>query len=166
MILDFFPTPPRMPVPAVWTTGFSDDARFIDEAAHEGLRQFHRADSLDDGRRAVQAAIRDQLRACGRPGWDGYRAEPVRPETGEYAHQFIDALPYGLPMPTVGAETDGHLTVEWYRTPSRVLSVSISPERELHYAALLGTARRNGTEPFLGAVPEDVLELVRRVMLA
>jgi hypothetical protein len=70
-------------------------------------------------------------------------------------------------MPTVGAEADGHLALDWYASPSRVVSVSISPEGDVHYAALLGGAgRRSGTEAFLGDVPSDLLELIRRIALS
>jgi hypothetical protein len=151
----------------VWTTGVSGDARFIDSTARESIRELSRAYSLDDGRLRVQGALVEQYAECSHRGWDGYGAEPVRQDTFRNAYRFIEALPHGFPMPTVGAEADGHLTLEWYRNPSRVVSVSVSPESDLHYAALLGgTARRNGTEPFLGEVPADLLQIIRRVVSA
>ena len=69
-------------------------------------------------------------------------------------------------MPSIGAEPDGQITVEWYRSPQRTLSVSISPDGELHYAALLGSAKTCGTEPFTGAVPNVVADLIHRVTAA
>ena len=70
-------------------------------------------------------------------------------------------------MPTVGAESDGDITLEWYSSPEKVISVSISPDGDLNYASLLGTSsRRNGAEPFLGEVPSDLLNLIRRVVQA
>jgi hypothetical protein len=156
-------TPPAM----VWTAGVSGDARFIDSTARESIQGLSRAYSLDDGRMRVQEALVEQFEECSQRGWDGYGAEPVRDDTYRNAYRFIEALPHGFPMPTVGAEADGHLTLEWYRNPSRVVSVSVSPEGDLHYAALLGgTARRNGTEPFLGDVPADLLQIIRRVLFA
>jgi hypothetical protein len=151
----------------VWTVGLSGDARFIDLNAQESIQKLSRAYSLDDGRMRVQTALAEQLEECSQSGWDGYGAEPVIEDTYRNAYHFIEALPRGFPMPTVGAEADGHLTLEWYSSPSRVVSVSVSPEGDLHYAALLGgTARRNGTEPFLGDVPTDLLQIIRRVVFA
>jgi hypothetical protein len=67
-------------------------------------------------------------------------------------------------MPSVGAEPDGHLTLEWYQSPKRVLSVSVGPAGELNYAALLGeTSRRTGTEIFQNRVPADLLQLIHQV---
>jgi hypothetical protein len=41
--------------------------------------------------------------------------------------------------------------------------VSISPDGELHYAALLGSAKTSGTEPFVGDVPKVICDLIARV---
>ena len=103
---------------------------------------------------------------CREPNWDGYGAQAVREETYDLAHQFLAALPLSTPLPSIGAEPDGHLTAEWYRSPQRTLSVSISPDGELHIAALLGSAKTYGTEPFTGAVPKVVTDLIHRVTAA
>jgi hypothetical protein len=100
---------------------------------------------------------------CREPSWDGYGAQSVREETYDLAHQFLAALPLSTPVPSIGAEPDGHITAEWYRSPQRTLSVSISPEGELHFAALLGSAKTYGTESFIGAVPKVLADLIRRV---
>lgn len=156
------------PPPAiVRTVGFSNDAQFIESKAQNSFKDLRKAYSLDDGRMRVQEALVDQFDNCSQHGWDGYGAEPVRQETYNNAYRFIEALPHGFPMPGIGAEADGHLTLEWYRNPSRVVSVSVSPDGDLHYAALLGrTSRFNGTEPFLGDVPANLLQVIRRVVSA
>jgi len=100
---------------------------------------------------------------CCEPNWDGYGAQAVCDETYHLAHQFVAALPLGTPVPSIGADPDGHLTVEWYRSPQRTLSVSISPDGELHYAALLGTGRICGTEAFRDKIPQVLSELIARV---
>jgi hypothetical protein len=100
---------------------------------------------------------------CARPGWDGYGAEEVSPETIAIAKQFLDALAPRLPTPTVGAEPDGQITFEWSRSPRDVLSVSVGPCNFLHYAALLGAGRRQGTELFCGSVPESIVGLIDQV---
>ena len=103
---------------------------------------------------------------CREPNWDGYGAQPVSDETYRLAYEFLTALPLDTPAPSVGAEPDGHLTVEWYRSPERTLSVSISPDGDLHFAALLGSAKTYGTEPFTDAVPKVVTDLIQRVTAA
>ncbi len=100
---------------------------------------------------------------CREPNWDGFSAQPVSDETYHLAVEFLKALRFGTPAPSIGAEPDGHLTVEWYRSPQRTLSVSISPHGELHFAALLGLAKAYGTEPFIGEVPKFICDLIDQV---
>ena len=100
---------------------------------------------------------------CREPNWDGYGAQSVREETYHLAYEFLTALPLSTMVPSIGAEPDGHLTVEWYRSPQRTLSVSISPNGYLHYAALLGSAKTSSTEPFVGDVPKVICDLIARV---
>jgi len=103
---------------------------------------------------------------CRETNWDGFGAAPVSERTFELASDFLRSLPLGTTAPSLGAEPDGHLTLEWYRSPRRILSVSISPEGDLHYAALIGAGKSYGTEPFYGEVPEVIVNLIRRVLAA
>ncbi|MBI1902176.1 MAG: hypothetical protein HYS13_13835 [Planctomycetia bacterium] len=83
------------------------------------------------------------------------------------AYVFLtEALPLGFPAPSIGAEPDGDLTLEWHCSPRRTLSVSVSPEGDLDYAGLFGPNRTYGTEVFYGEVPETILRLIRRVYSA
>ena len=119
---------------------------------------------LDNGK--VFEELLKTFEECREPNWDGYGAQSVREETYDLAHQFLTALPLRTPVPSIGAEPDGQITVEWYRSPERTLSVSISPDGDLHYAALLGSAKTCCTEPFTGAVPKVVADLIHRVTAA
>ena len=103
---------------------------------------------------------------CREPNWDGYGAQAVREETYHLAHQFLAALPLSMQVLSIGAAPDRHITVEWYRSLQRTLSVSISPEGNLHFAALLGSAKSYSTEPFTGAVLKVVADLIHRVTAA
>ncbi len=100
---------------------------------------------------------------CRHSDWDGFGALAVTQETLRTAYCFLEALPLGFPAPSIGAEPDGHLTLEWHRSPRRTLSVSVSPDGELHYSALFGSSRAFGAEPFIGEIPEAVLTNIRRV---
>ena len=97
---------------------------------------------------------------CREPNWDGYGARPVLDTTYQLAQKFLEVLPRGTPPPSIGAEPDGHLTVEWHRSSERTLSVSISPNGVLHYAALLGQERICGTETFQARMPQALSDLI------
>jgi hypothetical protein len=148
------------------TAGSSVSAHDIANLAMEGLRHFYQPLSRSRSRQAVMNDLVSALEECSRPGWDGHHAEAVSQETYRRAYVFVEGFPPELPLPTVGVEPDGQLTLEWHRNPRRTLSVSIGPSGELHYSALIGPSSAYGTEYFLGDVPQSLLELIRRVYLA
>ena len=157
---------PQLSYGAAPTRGASDEARFIARESEEGRRRLRETQSIGLGADRAFEELFVVARECRAANWDGYGAEAVQEETYWQAYQFLGALPLGIPAPTAGAEADGHLTLEWYQNPGRVLSVSISPNGMIYYAALIGSSKRSGTEPFLGEVPEDVLHIIRRVFSA
>ena len=99
---------------------------------------------------------------CSREGWDGYGAEPVRPGTVAQAGRFLDALPKQFPVPAPGVEPDGCVTLEWYESPDWIVSVSVSPDCRLDYAAILGTLKQHGSCVFADAIPATVLDLIKQ----
>lgn len=150
--------------PAILPRGVSPTAAYIDKVSRVNQQYFAHTAAF-----SKQPAI-DELVAtwaeCKTPNWDGYNAFPAKEETLNYTYAVIQALPLGFPLPSVGAEPDGHLTLEWYHDPHWTISVSISPEGVLYYAALLGNSDPRGSEPFLGEIPKRLLNLIQEVALA
>jgi hypothetical protein len=141
--------------------GSSDAARYIDGAAAKCRMRLQSSSAL--GSSSVVDDLADIWEDCRHPGWDGYDAVPVSQDTLRNAYQFLEDYAMGWPRPSVGAEPDGQITFEWHHGPRRTLSVSVTPDGNLHYAALLGPNRRYGTEAFFGEVPAVVLDLVSQV---
>jgi hypothetical protein len=100
---------------------------------------------------------------CTKQGWDGYNAIPVSPATIELAKSIIAVFPYNMYCPEISAEPDGHVSFEWYRSPLRVLSISITQDGDIHYAALIGSAKAYGTEQFKGTFPHVILDIIQRI---
>lgn len=98
---------------------------------------------------------------CREANWDGYQALPVEQETYAAAYALIESLPLGFPRPSIGAEPDGQVTLEWYNSPQRSLSVSVDPDGLLHYAGLYGPNKRYGTLVFFSTAPGELIQLVR-----
>jgi hypothetical protein len=96
-------------------------------------------------------------------GWDGHNALPVAAGSIEHAVHFVESLPATITAPSVGAEPDGQVTLEWYRSPRCVISVSVSPEGDLHYAALMGRNRHYGTIAS-GEAADSIVSLAERVI--
>jgi hypothetical protein len=148
---------------AVPTRASSETARYLAAEFSEHRRRLRASNSLGLGVAIATEEVARVVQECSTANWDGYGAAAIQEETFDRACAFLEALPLGIPAPSVGAEPDGHLTLEWYRSPRLTLSVSISPEGDLHYAALIGPAKAYGTEPFLGEVPQVILDLIQRV---
>ena len=135
-------------------------AELIDRAARRS-REVFRDSTL--GPRETLEELGEVWEECRYPGWDGYGALPVEQDTLRAAYSLIESLPFRFPRPSIGAEPDGQLTLEWRTSPHRVLSVSVDPDGYLHYAGLFGTNKRYGTLTYFSTVPPEVLQLVREL---
>src|SRR4030095_2307577 len=107
-------------------SGFSGDQLMLFDPGIQGLdispARTHMA--LDSGQDVFEELLKT-FEECRQPNWDGYEAQPVREETYRLAHRFLASLPLSIPVPSISAEPDGQITVEWHRSPQRTLSVSI-----------------------------------------
>lgn len=144
--------------------GTSQTARFIAKETQEGCKQLQESYILGQQGKGSFNELYQVFEGCRHPNWDGYGAAPVSVHTFRSTYEFLEALPLGTPAPSVGAEPDGQHTLEWYRSPRQILSVSVSPEGELHYAALIGDSKHYGTEPFYGEAPKAIVDLIHRVL--
>jgi hypothetical protein len=115
------------------------------------------------GHQAALEELWDVWDECREANWDGYDAYPVRQETYQAAYLLIESLPLGFPRPSIGAEPDGQITLEWYKSQRRCLSVSVDPDGFLHYAGLYGPNKRYGTMTFNGDEPTELISLVRDI---
>jgi hypothetical protein len=129
----------------------------------DGVRYLQSAQSLGSKRTEAFNELCSAAEECKEANWDAHGAAPISNQTYLQAYRFVEILPPNSLDFTVGAEPDGHLTLEWHRSPRRTFSVSISPEGELHYAALMGRRSRYGTEFFFGEVPRVILHLISEV---
>ena len=112
------------------------------------------------------AELNDVILDCSLNDWDGYGAKAVRIHAFTAARRFIESLPSGFPMPAISADPEGCVTFEWRKSPRRVLLVSVHPNFHVDYAAIFGTAKQYGSEPFFTEVPESLKGIVRRVFAA
>jgi hypothetical protein len=144
--------------------GVSPTAAYIDQISQVKQQYFARTAAFS--KQPVIDELAETWAECRVPNWDGYDAYPVKASTLNYTYAVIQALPLGFPLPSVGAEPDGHLTLEWYRHRHWTISVSVSPEGVLYYAALLGNSDPRGSELFLEKIPKRLLSLIQEVALA
>jgi preprotein translocase subunit Sss1 len=135
-------------------------ADWIDQTARKPRQEFRQSVL---GHQEAFEELAEVWEECRKPGWDGYGARAAEQETLRNTYQVIEALPLGFPRPSISAQPDGQLTLEWYRSPTRTLSISIDPDGYIHYAGLFGVEKHFGTVPFLGGLPAKVVQLASEV---
>lgn len=147
------------------STGFSPTARRVCEMRVEAREAPLRATGQYAWPQAQLASALDDLwEQTRQTGWDGHDALPVQADTYLLARQVIQSLPARIPAPELSAEPDGQISLEWYRSPTQLLSVSIDPNGSLHYAAMMGGRTAYGTEPFYGDYPTKLSETAYQIM--
>src|SRR2546427_11565723 len=97
---------------------------------------------------------------CSQENWDGYGAAAVSTAAVANAARLIRVLPAQLPPPDPGAEPDRCVTLEWYTSPSWLVSVSVLPEDRLDYAAWLGNRKEHGSWNFMNEAPASLVALL------
>ena len=141
--------------------GESESTRYIDTVIKKSKQHLHNTTSF--GKEAVYDELNSILKECKEANWDGNNALPVEEATSEKTRYFIKALPLHIPLPSVGVEPDGQLTLEWHRDLRWTLSISISPEGTIHYAALFNDDSIWGSENFSGTISTNLLNLIQKV---
>lgn len=152
------------PITAVTSGGASETACFITVQRQKWRGRLQDSYALGQQAKGSINELYNVFVECRGANWDGYGAVPISMQAFQFAYEVLEALPLGTPAPSVGVEPDGHITLEWYRSPRYTLSISVSPEGELHYAALIGASKAYGTEPFFGDVSKEIMDLIQRVI--
>lgn len=87
------------------------------------------------------------------------------PVSLERAATFLRLLPKDMPQPVV-REFAHSLVLDFVKTRTNFVTVSIRPTGHLHYVGENGTSTQNGWAEFDGtAVPPEILKAIRRVAL-
>ncbi len=138
-------------------------ARYIDQEVEEVSNYLHRSNTLGLIGRGTFQELESTFEECSLKGWDGERAEPITEQVLLHAKIFLWSFPLGFESPEIGAEPDGAITLEWYRSPARVISISINPGGRLYFAAIIGGDQRHGDGFALFEVSKDLVELIEDV---
>ena len=145
------------------TAGYSHSAQYVRDRMLTAFQDLQRPEFYFTSLKKALYDLQELMYITNNDSWDGYQAKAVPAESFERAVSFLAALPGSVEVPSVSVEPDGHVSFEWYKSPHRTLSVSVSPEGDLHYAALVGPSKAFGTEVFAGRLPDQIHDLIDRV---
>ncbi|QYK49088.1 MAG: hypothetical protein KF838_04375 [Phycisphaeraceae bacterium] len=144
-------------------SGLSDESVYVD------MRLSMLREPLKDSRSIGVQALLDDLYLladeCGKANWDGHGAVPVSPDALANAEAFIRCLRMDLREASLGATSKGWVTIQWGVGPRWTLSIAVTADGWLHWAALFGSERAHGTTPFLGSIPKNLVERIQRACI-
>jgi hypothetical protein len=138
-------------------------ADFIGQQIENCLNMLQDSNALGFAAKGTFQQLDEVFEECSSGGWDGERAKPISVEVLRNAERFLSSFPLGMEAPEVGAEPDGAITLEWYRSPNKVISISINPDGWIYYAALIGTSKRHGADYSLMGISDDLLKIILQV---
>lgn len=143
-------------------SGESLDVRAVDEAiANEEISEEDKR--LRHFGRTFRALI-ECLKETSDENWDGYGASAINWESFKNALQFILNLPLEVPPPDVSVDPDGEISLEWYRNPRKIFSVSIGADGTLAYAGIWEKEEEHGTVYWKrGKLPRQILNWIRKI---
>ncbi len=143
------------------TFGLSDAAHLLEKTQGSILERYRQAVTVS------RQGVLDSIFAAWQDADETWKLsegeQVIREEVRETACHFVQALPIGCPLPSVTGEPDGHINLEWYRSPRRLLTLSIAPNGRLHWAALIGSEDPRGSCQFINRVPKSLLYYLSRV---
>lgn len=136
---------------------------FVGHRVEIVVRDSEPSQELDDARTALLKTLRETWQQCQQSNWNGEGAEAISPETHDVARRLLESLPSDMPLPSISAEPDGQLNFEWYQSPRRLLSASISSNGTLYWAALIGSEDPRGSCQFVDQFPQTLLYWIGQV---
>ena len=136
---------------------------FVGHRVEIVVRESDQSDDADAARRAAMESLDEIWQRCQHENWDGEGGDAIQAETRKVACRLLAALPNGWPLPSISPEPDGHLNFEWYQAPRRMLSVSISSDGTLYWAALIGSEDPRGSCEFVDQFPQTLLYWIGQV---
>jgi hypothetical protein len=143
----------------------SETAIFVAQQRRNNLEHLQESNALGFVAKGVFQHLEEVFEECSTVGWDGEQAKPISGEVLLYAQKFLNSFPLGIEAPEISAESDGAITLEWYRSPNRVLSISINPNGWVYYAAIMGTSKRHGSDFALMGISRDLLNLISQITM-
>ena len=79
------------------------------------------------------------------------------------ARRLLDTLPNGLPIPEVGLDPDGEVSLDWIRSNRTLVSVSAGVTDDLSFAARFDDGTSYGVIRHTAAFPLAVVDMLRRL---
>jgi hypothetical protein len=143
----------------------SPEADTVHKAATKVAESTEQSIALFGAKAVALSQLAAMAAECADDGWDGDVAVGIDPVALSSAKRLVRALPDDVPVPEFSPEPDGSISLDWIRSRTRLLSLSIGRSDRLAYAWLDGTDKGHGVARFDGRnVPSRVLEAIEGIV--
>jgi hypothetical protein len=143
----------------------SPEAEAVRRAAAEVAQSAERSLALFGAKSVALSQLAAVAADCAEDGWDGGAAVAIDPIALLLTRRFIRALPENAPLPEFSPEPDGSISLDWVRSRTRLLSLSIGRSDRLAYAWLDGADKGHGVARYDGwNIPPRVLEAIAGIV--
>lgn len=144
-------------------TGFSREAILVASEKQSLAERLMETVTFGERDRDVLSRLLSVISETANEGWDGYGALPVSFRSYLKTMKFLCTLPGSVKLPEVSADPDGSMSMEWYRSPEWLVSISIDGNGKLDYAAIFGDRKYHGSMYFADEIDKEVLNHIGRV---
>ena len=103
------------------------------------------------------AALIELYQRCRVADWNGEDADAITIEVLVEAKKLLDLLPSSIPTPEFLPEPTGAIAFEWYQGRNRVYVLSVSGNKTIEFAGLLGLGNEiHGKANFEESLPQII----------
>ncbi|HOF33645.1 MAG TPA: hypothetical protein PKU84_13485 [Spirochaetota bacterium] len=145
------------------TQGISAEALSIDESKKSISNRLLDTFTMGERSRIILTRVVELTSIASVRGWDGYDGLPVTYGTHYYARRFMFRLPEHLPLPELSADPDGAISMEWYRMPDWIFSISIDDTGKLDYSGIFADKKVSGSSFFVEEIDSDIIDYIGRI---
>ncbi len=144
------------------SSGVSGEAEFLEQSSTDLARHAERSEALFGGKAQVLTELAMLASECSQAGWDGYDALPVSAVIAKRTADLIRALPADVSMPSIAAQPDAGISLEWSRGRLQTAALSVDAVGRVSYAWILGDDRGHAAgTTHAGQLSPRILEVIR-----
>jgi hypothetical protein len=154
---------PSITIPLIISNSSGPEAGLIAGQREGSFDILQESNALGFAAKGAFPQLLEVFEECSSEGWDGEQAKAISVEVLQCTIRFLNSFPSDIEIPEVGVEPDGAITLEWYRSSNKVISISINPDGWAYWAALIGTSKRHGADYAMGGVSDDLLKIISQV---
>lgn len=116
---------------------------------------------------ALNRRLSELTLSAGQDNWDGMQSVGLSSQAVAHMRRLLSLLPPGLlrsPAPEIVPDPDGEIAIEWYISPSCLLSISVGSNGRLAWAGMVDGREIRNEAILTSQVPDQVLVCINSLI--